>query len=479
MSPDHRRAGPAWLVALLVGLAALMSGGSGVPTWVDRAFVPVRYAFSFSWGRAGRLPGQEESTMGFLDSLWVAALTGIHSLGAEPVRALPYVCIGAATVCIAALAGDAWRRFGTARALLPAVSLAFAVPLVLAARSGTNDAWLAAWTAVALVAAGRDVGRSRLRWPGVLAVTALGLCGPLGWLAAAGVLWVGIPGSWRPVAVAGTVQLGVALALGFDAPTALLVDLRHMDASRVGLIAESLPILTIVGAAGIASAGTGHPVVRFALWVSAVWLVRGAMGVDDVAPAADRFLPAIAVMAWLATEAVARIRRTPSIVAVALLLIGVDTGQAWADRSMVARERRIALKESQAMARFLKWRFDKPQRVALHSAGSIAYHYGGPVIDASGRTERRDVSPEAIVAMGPEAMVPAVQYVGQTVTFTPMFPGSSVALTDAYDHHSVQHQPRWGLTQAHPIFFQYLTRKDLPRLPMNISEEDGNRFPKQ
>ena len=131
------------------------------------------------------------------------------------------------------------------------------------------------------------------------------------------------------------------------------------------------------------------------------------------------------------------------------------------------------------MARFLKWRFAEPQRVALHSAGSIAYHYGGPVIDASGRTERRDVSPKAIIAMGPEAMVPAVQYVGQAVTFTPMFPAATVAVTDAYDHHSVQHQRKWGLTQAHPVFFQYLTRKDLPRLPMNISEEDGNRFPKQ
>jgi len=462
-----------------MGFTALISGGSGVPTWVDRAFVPVRYAFSFSWGRGGRLSGQEEATMGFLDSLWVATLAATHALGAEPVRALPFVCIGAAAVCVAALAGDAWRRFGTARALLPAVSLAFAVPLLLAARSGTNDAWLAAWTAVSFVAVGRDVGRIRLRWPGMLAVAALGLCGPLGWLASAGVLWVGVPASWKPVAVAGAAQLGAAIALGFDSPTALWVDLQHLDASRVGLIVQTLPVLTILAAAGIAATGTGHPVVRFALWVSAVWLIRGAMGADDVSPAADRFLPAIAVLVWLATEAVARIRRTPLVVAAAVLLGAVDTGLAMAERTAVARERRIALKEAQAMARFLKWRFTEPQRVALHSAGSIAYHYGGPVIDASGRTERRDVSPEAIVEMGPEAMVPAVQFVGQTITFTPMFPASAVAVTDAYDHHSVQHQPKWGLTQAHPVFFQYLTRKDLPRLPMNISEEDGNRFPNQ
>ena len=115
----------------------------------------------------------------------------------------------------------------------------------------------------------------------------------------------------------------------------------------------------------------------------------------------------------------------------------------------------------------------------MHSPGALAYHYGGPIIDASGFTESRDVSPEAVLAMDPTAMVPSRSYVGPEIVRSVMWSGYGERVREHYDQHSVQHQKKWGLTQARPVFFQYFIRNTLPRLPAHISEDDGNRFPKQ
>lgn len=416
--------------------------------------------------------------MGFLDSLWVAVLTGLHGLGVEPIQALPLMGSAAAGLCVTALIADATRRHGFGRALLPIIALAASAPLLIAARSGTNEAWLALWTAVVLMTVGRSFDSPKHRWVSSVAVGGLALCGPFGWIASLGTVFADRRLVW-PVLIAGALQLGGGALLGLDGPTALAVDLQTIAPNRLGLVVGAVPIAAVLGLAGVVCTGLGHPGVRVAGWCAAVWLFRGTTGLADVAPSADRFLPAIVALCWLAAHAFAALRRGRTVAVGVVLLVALDVIPPRVSMDEVARERRIALKESQAMARFLKWRFSPVEPVVLHSAGSIAYHYGGPVIDASGRTEIRDMSPAAIVALRPSAMVPSRQYVGPSITFTPMFEDAIELVSAVYDHHSVQHQRKWGLTQANPVFFQYLTRKDLARLPEHISEEDGNRFPKQ
>jgi len=461
-----------------VGAAVSAQAWSGTSMWVDRAFVPVRYAFSFSWGRSGRLPGQDAATMGFLDSLWVSVLTGLHGIGVEPVKALPVLGVLAAGLCVTVLFADAIRRLDFGRCLLPVVAFAASSPLLIAARSGTNDAWLAMWTALVLMTIRHPLDTPKGRVLPTIAVGGLALCGPFGLAASLGAVAADRRMIWS-VSVAGAVQVMGGLLLGLEFPTALAVDLQIITPQRLVVLAGAMPVLLTLGVFGVGSTTFGHPATRVAGWCALVWLFRGITGSGDVAPGADRFLPAVVAFCWLSTHTMMNIRRGRAVVITALLLVVIDVARPRASVEGVARERRIALKESQAMARFLKWRFSSPQPVVLHSAGSIAYHYGGPVIDASGRTEVREMSPESILGLRPAAMVPSRNFVGPSITFTPMFEGAQATVAAAYDHHSVQHQRKWGLTQAHPVFFQYLTRKDIARLPDHISEEDGNRFPKQ
>lgn len=479
MIPAHRRVRVALLIATLAGSVVMLQSWAMRSMWVDRAFTPVRYAFSFVHGQGGRLPGQDAATMGFLDPLWVALLALFGGLGLEPVRVLPYVGMVVSGLVVAVIVADAWHRFGKAAALIPALTFAVAAPVLVASKSGANDAWLALWTLLVLVCANRDLIRGRFGLLTQVSIVALALTGPFGVLASIGVVFFGSRKLWVPVALAALMQVGALWLLGFGSPTALLVDIDQMNLSRLLVAFEGLPVLVCAGLGGILAIGTGHPAIRFALWCVTVWTVRGATGADDVGAMADRFVPVLAVVCWLAASFFGRIRRH-GWMSVALCVVCVFDG--YASRSSIdeaSRERRVALKESQAMARFLKWRFDPREVVALHSPGSIAYHYGGPVIDVSGRTESRDVSPKAVLSMNPAAMIPVTNYVGPTITFTPMFEGLTDLVRTQYDHHSVQHQKGWRLTRANPVFFQYLMRKDLPRLPSRISEEDGNRFPKQ
>lgn len=479
MIPAHRRVSLALCVATLAGSVVMLQSWAMRSMWVDRAFTPVRYAFSFAFGQAGRLPGQEAAAMGFGDPLWVSLLTLFSGLGLEPVRMLPSVGMVMAGLVVAIMAGDAWHRFGKAAALIPAFTFAAASPMLVASKSGANDAWLALWTIMVLVSANRDLSRCRFGWMTHAAVFVLALTGPFGVLASMGVVWFGARTLWVPIGLAVLLQVGALLGFGIDSPTALLVDIEQMEPSRLLIGIKGLPVMLCAGLGGIMAVGAGHPSVRFAVWCWVVWMVRGATGADDVGAMADRFAPALAMVGWLAAHLFDRMRHRGWT---AVLLCAVCAVDVYASRSGIeeaSRERRVTLKESQVMARFLKWRFEPREVVALHSPGSIAYHYGGPVIDVSGRTETRDVSPMAVLSMNPAAMIPLTNYVGPTVTFTPMFKGLTTVVRKQYDHHSVQHQKKWGLTYANPVFFQYLMRKDLPRLPASISEEDGNRFPKQ
>ena len=466
-------------MASVVAAIALLQSLASDSMWVDRAFTPLRYAFSFAFGFEGKLPGQPTGTMGFLDPLWVTLLAATHGLGLHPVKVIPLLCPVVAALTVLIVTADAWRRFGSVSSIVPTAALVASAPFLAASRSGTDDVWLGFWTILVLTMSSRITESDRSCW-GVRAVAfGLGLTGPFGLAVTLGMAVLGARSVLASAVAAAGLQLGLALLFGLDAATAFWFDLAALDIGRLGQLVSTAPVLLILGAAAVFRAGTGDPAIRCGLWAVAVWLIYGASGAPDTASLADRFVPCLVVLSWLGAWSMSLPRRSGLIVLATVSLGFLDVAGSRVGFEDAAKERRVTLKESQVMARFLRWRFDPKETVVLHSPGSIAYHYGGPVVDASGRTEVRDVSPPAILEMGPSAMVPAGQYVGQTITFTPMFSTHQEALRAKYDHHSVQHQRKWGLTRANPVFFQYLTLKTLARLPDHISEEDGNRFPKQ
>lgn len=449
--------------------------------WLDRAFVSIRYAFSFSSGAGGLLRGQETAAIGFLDPSWVAVLTGIHAAGFQPVKTLPTLGPLIAAVTAFALGFDAWRRCGSWKALMPALAFVLSAPFVAAARSGTDDAWLGLWTLLAVSAVSVDAKSVSAQWMRRLALFGLALTGPFGAVTSLGLAAMCIDRERRSllmaVGAAMAVQWSIAVpVLGLDGMPSLAVHLDRIQPLRAAGAIVLLPVLCALGAASLF---WGSPKRRAAAWALLVWAIHGVAGMADTGSMSGRFVPVFVVLVWLAPEAMVQMRRGRHWVPVLLALFAIDAVGSRSGLEDVSRDRRVALKESQAMARFLKWRFQPRETVVLHSPGALAYHYGGPVIDASGFTESRDVSPEAVLAMDPTAMVPRHSYVGPGIVRSVMWAGYGERVRAQYDQHSVQHQKKWGLTRARPVFFQYFIRNTLPRLPARISEDDGNRFPKQ
>jgi len=449
--------------------------------WLDRAFVPIRYAFSFSRGAGGVLRGQETAAMGFLDPSWVAVLTGIHGVGFQPVKTLPSLGPALVAVLVFALGFDAWRRCGSWKALMPAAAFVLSAPFVAAVRSGTDDVWLGLWTVLAVFAVTSTAKSVSAQWMGRLALFGLALTGPFGALVSFGLAAMGV-GRQRgarlmTVGVALAVQWTLAVPiLGLEGMPSLAVHLGRIQPIRV---IEAIGLLPVLCALGAMSLFRGSSKMRPAGWALLVWTIHGVAGMDDTGPMAGRFFPVFVLLVWLAPEAMVQMRRGRHWVWVFLALFAIDAVGSRIGLEEVSQDRRVALKESQAMARFLKWRFEPRETVALFSPGALAYHYGGPVIDASGFTESRDVSPEAVLAMEPTAMIPQHSYVGPSIVRSMMWVGHGEQVRAHYDQHSVQHQKKWGLTRARPLFFQYFIRNTLPRLPAHISEDEGNRFPKQ
>ena len=113
------------ITAFAVGCARGLSLES---MWLDRAFVSFRYAFSFGNGKGGRLPGQSDPVVGFLDPSWTALMTAIHGLGLQPVRVVQIIGPVFFGLLLATCVYEIWRRHRRLLPLLPAVILAAAAP---------------------------------------------------------------------------------------------------------------------------------------------------------------------------------------------------------------------------------------------------------------------------------------------------------------------------------------------------------------
>lgn len=451
--------------------------------WLDRAFVSFRYALSFSIGKGGRLPGQSEPVQGFLDPSWTALLTAVHGLGVQPVRAVQFIGPILFGLLLAVCVHEVWRRHHRLLPLLPIGIVAASAPAAAAARSGTDDLWLAVWSVLAVACAGVDAERHQARWGTMLAVLGLCLTGWFGLLMGLGIAvlgWRAHIRSWAWVVVSVLIGGFVASALlGFSSSPAILLRVSTFNPVSVFESLYCVPVLAGLGLLGVGAAGLGEPRTRLMVWGVLVWLVYALTGAVDVGSLAAPVVPLLGLAALLGAEAVASIRRIRWAWAAVLFAIIFDiygTQTTWTEAS---KSRRIELKQTRDMARFLKWRFAPGTTVAVHTPGSLAYHWGRPVIDLSGTTEPVPVSPQRAMEMRPEAIMPLSDLVASQIIRVPMEAGWGKEIYDVYDLHSIQHQRKWGLVSIHPAFFQLYIRNDLPRLAPHISVEEGNRFPKE
>jgi hypothetical protein len=451
--------------------------------WLDRAFASFRYAISFSIGKGGRLPGQSEPVQGFLDPSWTALLVALHGMGIQPVRAVQFIGPVLFGLLLAVCAIEVWRRHHRLLPLLPIGIVAASAPAVAAARSGTDDLWLAVWSVLAVVCAGMDAERCQTRWRTVLALAGLCLTGWFGLLLGTGIAvlgWRAHIRSWAWVVVSVLIAGAVAsMAFGFTSSPAILTRLSAFNPAIVLHSLLYVPALIGLGLLGVAATGLGETRTGVMAWGALVWLGYALTGPVDVGALAASLVPLLGLFILLAAEALAGIRRARWVWAAVLVAIIFDiygSQSAWVEAS---KSRRVELKQSRDMARFLKWRFGPGTTVAVHTPGSLAYHWGRAVIDMSGTTESASVTPQTVMAMRPEAIMPPSGLVTPQIIRVPMGGGWGKEIYDVYDLHSIQHQRKWGLVGIHPAFFQLYIRNDLPRLAPDISVEEGNRFPKE
>jgi len=451
--------------------------------WLDRAFVSFRYAFSFGNGKGGRLPGQSEPVVGFLDPSWTALMTAVQGMGLQPVRAVQIIGPVLFGLLLALCAHEIWRRHRRLLPLLPVVVLGAAAPAAAAARSGTDDLWLALWSVLAVVWAGVDAEGAQGRWRTLGAVVGVCLTGWFGLLLGSGIAVVGWRArirswAWAVFSVLALVFVG-SMVFGFTSSPAILLRLSTPTLANWLEALQCVPILLGLGLLGVAATGLGEARTRLLVWGVLVWLGYALSGPVDVGPLAASVVPLLGLIALLGAEALGRIRRARwAWMAVLLALIfdiyGPQT--AWAEAS---KSRRAELRQTRDMARFLRWRFGPSTTVAVHTPGSLAYHWGRPVIDMSGTTESTVLSPTQVMEMRPEAIMPPSNLVASQIIRVSMGAAWGKEIYDGYDLHSIQHQRKWGLVRFHPAFFLLYIRNDLPRLAPEISVEEGNRFPKE
>ena len=474
------------LIAPLVGAVgfvfALMADG----VVLDSSFVPLRYAQRMGTGQGMALEGHSIAVEGFTDPLWVAVLGGLRALGIHEFKIQTYLGPGLVFVLLSVLSVYVLARQKKLIALIPVLLFGLWPPLAVSAGSASNSLWLATVGALSVMWVVDDIDRIRLRRRSVVAVVVLvstGLPGLLIGLMLA--LMSGATLRKRLFLVVATVFMTWTFwrFLVFENvwPRALELRLETFSLASLSTAFAAAPTMFVLGLLGMLFGWGKGPCVRASAGAAIVWSLWACTGTIEEHSFFDVWVPVGAMLAVLGSH-VWSANRTPKLmVFVGFLVIG-SWSQLEATTAKQAQEinfeRTAQLKQAQGMARFIRWRFLPEEWVAVHSPGGVPYHARRPFIDLSGTTEMEDVSPSILIKRSPSGILPRNNFVSTHPMRIPLDKAFREPVGKKYNQHAIQQQKKWKLVRAHPIWFHIYIRKDLPMLSPDISEEEGNQFPK-
>ncbi|MGB0638344.1 MAG: hypothetical protein ACPGTU_03355, partial [Myxococcota bacterium] len=453
---------------------------------LDSAFIPLRYAQRLGTGQGWTLEGHSVAVEGFTDPLWVAVLAGLRAVGIHEFKVQTYLGPGLVFVLLATLTVFVLTHHKKLGALLPVALFGSWAPLSVAAYSGSNSVWLSVLGLLSVMWAAEDIERVRLRRRTLVALILLVSTGLPGTLI--GMLLAAMSGALLRKRLFMTVLL-IALFwscgrfLLFESLWSRAVEIRleTFSFSPLQAVFTAAPTLCILGLLGVMFGWGKGLIVRAFAGATLIWTLWACTGLSEPNSFFDAWLPAVTMLTVLGCQLWAAHRTTMIAGALSLVVLGGWSQLDWqtaAQVSQVNLDRQIELKQSQGMARFIRWRFLPDEWVAVHSPGAIPYHARRPFIDLSGTTEAEEISAPRVMERSPSGIVPKSNFVSTRPMRLPLDEAYRELVDKQYKQYAIQQQKKWKLVRAHPVWFHIYIRKDLPMLSPDISEEEGNQFPK-
>jgi hypothetical protein len=452
-----------------VGFAVAVAHGLWTgPAWLDSGFVSLRYVRSLAYKHTFSLPGQVSPAEGFADPLWTAVLTVLNLAGLHEFRMQPYAgavlfgCVVALAVFVAA------RRSARIESPILVACLAAMPTMALASHSGTDDIFAALMTLAAVIVVSADLdrpegGRSSLTWLGLLS-----LCGVAPLMIAAGLAFTyrRQRPQWGVVVLVSLSIMSVARMAIFGSlvPQSFQAQLGQLDTSAWLEALRLSPVLVVLSLVGLAVSRRAGERVWPVVLAMLAWVFVGVVGVAEAEDFGAVMVPVLALLALCAGRG---LEGLPSrwLGFAGLLAVGaVDLRVAWADREAAAHARTSAFKQARVMTRFLKWRFEDDVTVVTQTAGILPYFYGRSVFDLTGITHAQPVSPEFVLALNAEVMIPQGQIVSVTAERLSMGVNWDWQVVGETHHqHAIQHHKEWDLINIYPIWFNLYMRADLSK----------------
>jgi|GEM_PF-5400794 len=403
---DHNQA--RWATGLVLGasLGGMLAAVRHGPSFLDSAFVSLRYARHLASGD-GLVYNLGERVEGFGDPLWtvvVAAATAIGAPQMDAATALGVISLGAMVLLVG------WigiRHLGEGPGVLAAFLAAGWPATWVAARSGDDalfQAVLILW-ATGLICAEREDGVASRCTP--LALSLLALTGLLGAVSALLLALVGVHrrrcGLGRLMVVLATL---VALTIIRWSYFGDLIPnyIRAMPWGGVGRWTEGwnwllqwvseAPILAGLGLLGGMLSLVVRPTWRSTALIVALFVVLAVGAGPARVLLWHPVIPVVGLLALLGAGLLACMSRSPValrvVLVVALAGFGLRDAQVAHDRaSKVSKARRGRFVQARAMGRFLELRFPDDELVAMHKTGVVGHYTDNPILDLSGRSDRQ------------------------------------------------------------------------------------------
>jgi hypothetical protein len=467
----------------LLGLAFVFKRDGVV---LDSSFIPLRYAQRIGTGQGLALEGHSVAVEGFTDPLWVAVLGGLRAVGIHELKIQTYLGPGLVFVLLAAISVFVLTRHKKLGALFPVVIFGSWAPLSVAGGSASNSLWLATIGLFAVMWVVEDIDNVRLRRRSVVALILLvstGLCGLLIGLMLS--VLSGFALRKRLFLVVMSVFLVCSgwrfLLFGSVWSRALELQLETFSFAMLNPAFLAAPTMCILGLLGMVTGWQRGPRVRAPAGAVVIWSLWACTGPTEAYSFFDVWIPAFTMLTVLAAQ-VWQVHRSSALMGVlSLAVVGCVTQFDLRTAEQVQEvnlERQIQLKQAQGMARFIRWRFLPDEWVAVHSPGAVPYHARRPVFDLSGRTEAENVSPSALIQRSPSGILPKNNLISTRPMRLLLDPDYQEVVGKQYKQYAIQQQKKWKLVRANPVWFHIYIRQDLPMLSPDISEKDGNQFPK-
>jgi hypothetical protein len=264
-------------------------------------------------------------------------------------------------------------------------------------------------------------------------------------------------------------------------PRALELRLESFSFSSVDSLFTVAPTLCVLGLLGMVFGWGQGPRVRSSAGAVVIWSLWACTGPIEANSFFDQWIPAMTMMTVLGSQ-LWSLHRKPIISGIlSVAAIGSWSQfdlQTTTQVSQINMDRQIELKQAQGMARFIRWRFLPDEWVAVHSPGAVPYHARRPFIDLSGTTEVEAVSASWVMKRSPSGILPENNFISTRPMRLPLGESYQELVDKQYKQYAIQQQKKWKLVRAHPVWFHIYIRKDLPMLSPDISEEEGNQFPK-